>query len=102
MTKKQTTEQAANAGTIETEPQPDRLVSAHRAQAEMIEMLAGLVLAAAEREQQRDAAIDSPTRGPARQASKEARRTRAAGAWRDGSDRSLGTGVHRRRAEGPG
>jgi hypothetical protein len=48
MTKNNTTEPAAAAGTIKADPDAARSARAARAQAELIEMLARLVLAAVE------------------------------------------------------
>lgn len=56
----------AAGGTMDGVRHEDRGIAAARAQAELIEMLARLVLAAVESEQKRDAASDSPPIGPAR------------------------------------
>ena len=90
----------AAGGTIDGVRHEDRGIAAARAQAELIEMLARLVLAAVESEQKRDAAIDSPPIGSARPAPKEAGRTLAAGTRRGGGDGCLDAGVQRRRTEG--
>ena len=86
--------------TIETDSGGGEMIAVARAQRELIDTLARLVLAAVEREQQRDAARDSPTLGSTRAAVQKARAARAAGASRANGDGNLDATLHRRRAKG--
>jgi hypothetical protein len=92
----------AEGGTIEADGGGGEMIAVARAQRELIDTLARLVLAAVEREQQHDAASDSPTLGSAGAVAQKARGTRAAGARRGGGDRDLDTALHGRRAEDAG
>ncbi len=94
------TKPTAVGDTIETDSGGGEMIAVARAQRELIDTLARLVLAAVEREQQRDAACDSPTLGSAGAAAQKARAARAAGASRASGDGNLDATLHRRRAKG--
>ena len=85
--------------TIEAQGGGREMIAVSRAQRELIDTLAQLVLAAVEREQH-DAAIDSPTLGSAGAAAHKARGARAAGANNGGGRGHLDATLHRRRAQG--
>ena len=86
--------------TIEAQDGGREMVAVSRAQRELIDSLAQLVLAAVEREQQHDAAIESPTLGSAGADAHKARGARAAGAKSGGGRGHLDATLHRRRAQG--
>ena len=88
--------------TMEAQGGGREMIAVSRAQRELIDTLAQLVLAAIEkeREQQHDAAIESPTLGSAGADAHKARGARAAGAKSGGGRGHLDATLHRRRAQG--
>ena len=94
------TKPMAAGGTIEANGGGGEMTAVARAQRELIDTLARLVLAAVEREQQHDAASDSPTLGSTGATVQKARAARAAGASRASGDGNLDATLHRGRAKG--
>ncbi len=98
--KREQTQPTPAGSTTEAQGEGREMIAIPRAQRELIDTLAQLVLAAVEREQQHDAAIESPTLGSAGADAHKARGARAAGANNGGGRGHLDATRHRRRTLG--